>query len=172
MLCLEAYYLGLIFATPEYFSNPKKNRYLADLSYDPFQELSPAVSMILGNVVLLKKEGNVFYDEDYSRYPKELAYQLNQTNSLSIHLAHVKPFTDCYPEEAYIYDEEEFSKDPDLAMEMIGLPYYIIHSNLTNQEALVLVDESRRDMVRFEFFRNLLSPEEYDYVFQKKKQKK
>ena len=73
MLCLDDYYLGLIFATPEYFSNPQKNRYLTGLSYDPFQELPPALSMILGNVVLLKKEGNVFYDEDYSRYPKELA---------------------------------------------------------------------------------------------------
>ena len=48
--------------------------------------------MIMGQVVLLKKEGTSYSDYDNSLYKNELMYKLGRVNSYGIILAYVRNF--------------------------------------------------------------------------------
>lgn len=168
MFNLDDYYLGLIFVRPEYFSNPERKRVIWDVSFDPFHEVSPDVAMIFGKVVLLKKKDDIYYDEYYSRYPNELAYKLGEDNKLGIKLVHVKPFAECYHEEVNIFVEEDVFKDSYMALEMLEHSYYVIHSKLKKSDAIVINCEEPMEIVRHEYFKDLLGLEMYDKVFSNK----
>ena len=111
-LDIHDYYLGVIVATPEYLNNPKKNRYLRDVNFDPFLDTDSLSAVTFGTITLLKKEekdGNVRYIDQYnSRYKNELSYTLHEANKLGIVLAHVKPFCELYHDRPKWYMEEEF----------------------------------------------------------------
>ena len=55
-LDIHDYYLGVIVATPEYLNNPKKNRYLRDVNFDPFLDTDSLSAVTFGTITLLKKE--------------------------------------------------------------------------------------------------------------------
>lgn len=159
MLDLNDYYLGVILAHPSYFINPKsQNRILQDIEADPFQGIPFPQSLVTGVVVRLRRKDDRYYDEDYSRYKNELCYELGKTNSLGIALAYVKPFTECYPEEAQVYIQEKVLEQPEMLEEMALLnSYYIMHSNLTNTDAIVINDEAPMEKVRQEYLEHLIT---------------
>lgn len=168
MFNLDDYYLGLIFVGPQYFNNPERKRVIWDISFDPFEEVSQNEAMIFGKVVLLKKKDGIYYDEYYSRYPNELAYQLGEDNKLGIKLVHVKPFAECYHEDVNTYVEEEVFHDYNMTLEMLEHSYYVIHSKLKKSDAIVINCEDPMEIVRHEYFKDLLGPEMYDEVFNNK----
>lgn len=90
MFDVNDYYLGLIFSSPNYYKNKKsKQRLLSCPEADPFCELTKEQALIVGNVVLLRKSNDTYYDEDYSIFRNELSYHLNKPNRLGIVLAYV-----------------------------------------------------------------------------------
>lgn len=174
MFQINDFYIGLIFAHPSYFSNPKAERWIGDVSYDPFQEIPPAEAITMGLPVLLKKKGDSYYDEENCRWENELAYQLNTTSPLGITLAHVKPFTECYHEELSTYIAEEIETDDELLEEMISThSYTVIHSKLNRKDNLVILQGEPMQAVQYEYFRNVLGEEAFETMwnntFQKKK---
>lgn len=104
-------YFGGILAHPDYFRNPKsRSRIIQAKEADPFFFLTLEQALTIEVVTLLRKNRASYYDEDYSRYPNELWYELYQTNSFGIALAYVKPFVDCYDEELTFYIQEDIIK--------------------------------------------------------------
>lgn len=164
MFDIHNYYLGVILAHPNYFQNSKSRiRAIQDIEADPFSSLTLEQALITGVVTLLRKEGDSYYDEDYSRYKNELHYELYKTNSLGIALVYVKPFVECYHEEAVFYTQEDVLLQPEVLEEMaLSHSYYVMHSKVTNQNAIVINDYEPMSMVREEYLRNLLESNQFD----------
>lgn len=168
-LDLNDYYLGVIVATPEYLNNPKKNRYLGEVNFDPFGDIDPFSAVTFGMITLLKKEikdGQERYvDQYYSRYRNELSYTLHDRNKLGIVLAHVKPFLECYHELPTWYMEEDFierCKDTDF---YYSHTYYIAVKE-TGEEAIVILNELPAESVQVEYFRDFLGEKEFSDIVQ------
>lgn len=169
MVDINDYYLGVILAHPSYFENPKSiNRRLKDMEADPFNSLTFEQAIIIGVPVLLKKSGNYYYDQDYSLYENELRYELGKINSLGINLAYVKPFIDYYSEDVVSYVQEDAIKCPDMLEEMISHPYYVMHSKITNKDAVVINNFEPLMMVKEEYLENLLGKEKFHSMYQKR----
>lgn len=163
MFDINDYYLGLIFANFDYFDNQKalKRLYLyADA--DPFYNMRKENAIVTGNVVLLRKENDRYYDEDHSLYKNELYYKLGEMNDLGIFLIHVKPFKECFHEKVNIYILEEVYEDEELMEEMISHSYYVVYDKTTKEYAVIINVDSPLEIVRNEYFKQLLGPELYD----------
>lgn len=164
-LDINDYYLGVIIATPEYLYNPKRHRYFGDCDFDPFIKSTFMETVLFGVVTLLKKtkkDGEDYYiDQYYSRYKNELHYQLHEENSLGIILAHVKPFTDCYHEEATWYTQEEVltkaSEEDDFAFQHT----YYVCTLKTGDENIVIVNELPMEAVQNEYYREIFGEEQF-----------
>lgn len=168
-LNLHDYYLGVIVATPEYLNNPKKNRYLGDVNFDPFGDMNPFSAVTFGMITLLKKEvkdGKERYvDQYYSRYRNEISYTLHDRNKLGIVLAHVKPFLECYRDLPTWYKEEEFIErcmDTDF---YYSHTYYIAVKE-TGEEAIVILNELPAESVQVDYFRDFLGEKEFSDIVQ------
>lgn len=162
MFSLDDYYLGLILAHPSYYTNPQRKSRLIYETADPFANMPLEQAMIFGVVTLLRKKGETYYDEDYSIYENELAYQLGETNALGISLAHVKPFRDVYHEEATTYIQEDVVEDFEALEEMaLTHSYYVMHSKLTKKSAVVINVCEPMESVRYEYMRNVMGEEKF-----------
>lgn len=169
-LDLNDYYLGVIVATPEYLNNPKKNRYLGEVNFDPFGDIDPFSAVTFGMITLLKKEikdGQERYvDQYYSRYRNELSYTLHDRNKLGIVLAHVKPFCELYHDRPKWYMEEEFIRRCEEDENFYFNHTYYIAVKDTGDEALIILDEAPSENVQIEYFRNLLGEDEFHDICQ------
>jgi len=150
---LDDYYIGFIQLNPYVYSKEKASRLLDGIDYDPFSEVDPLTGMIQGLVVLLRKEGDIFYDEYSSRYRNEVSYHLGETNKLGIKLTYIKPFQEIYPEPGVIVIKEEVEGNPEaLSYLLENYDYYISHSKLDNSDAIVIMDDERMLLVRDEYY--------------------
>lgn len=157
MIDLDDYYLGVITVDPSYFNNPKRYRMINDVNYDPFSDLSFAEALIKGVPTLLRKNGEVYYDEYNSRWKNELKYSLGVSNDLGIVLSFVKPFKDYFEEEPVVYIKEEVESDYELMEEIFHNHfYYIARSKLDRSEAIVVVDEGMMYDFHYDYYEYLL----------------
>ncbi len=166
MFNVDDYYLGLIFATPSYFENKLNyNRLLNYPESNPFECLTKEQSMIIGNVILLKKEGDTYYDEEYSIFPKEISYTLNKPNRLGITLGYVKPFCEYYNKsEEEIFLQEEIIFDDELFVNILNKPWYVLYYGNSGDYYIVVNDVDTMDNVRNDFFRELLGEEDFNKI--------
>lgn len=168
MFDINDYYLGLLLAQPGYFSNPKSIKRQMYEDADPFADMPIEQAMILGVVTLLRKKDDTYYDQDYSIYKNELAYQLGEVNSLGISLAYVKPFRDCYSEEPTTYIEEDVLEQLELLEEMtLTHSYYVMYSKLTRESAVVINVCEPMESVRYEYMRSVMGEEAFADMWQK-----
>lgn len=159
MFDINDYYLGLIFSSPNYYKNNKsKQRLLSCPEADPFCGLTKDQALIVGNVVLLRKSNDTYYDEDYSIFRNELAYHLNKPNRFGIVLAYVKPFSECYGDEPKIYNINDID---DALEEILNLPYYVVHYEDNDNYAVIINEDSPLISVRYEYFRNIMGNEDF-----------
>ena len=165
MFNVNDYYLGLIFATPSYFENKLNyQRLMNNPESNPFDDLSKEQSMIIGNVVLLKKEGDKYYDEEYSIFEHELSYTLNKPNRLGITLGYVRPFSDYYDandEELFLYEDMLF--EDDILYEATLKSWYVVYYGTSGDYHIVINDTNIMNNVRNDFFNELLG-NEYDKI--------
>ena len=163
MFDINDYYLGLIFSSPNYYKNSKsKQRLFSYPDFDPFWELTKEQSLIVGNIVLLRKKNDTYYDEDYSIFRNELSYHLNKPNRLGIILAYVKPFSECYNDVPKIYNINDINNDDEIIDEIINLPYYVVHYEDNDDYAVIINEDSPLISVRNEYFRNIMGNEDFD----------
>ena len=163
MFDINDYYLGLIFSSPNYYKNSKsKQRLFSYPDFDPFWELTKEQSLIVGNIVLLRKKNDTYYDEDYSIFRNELSYHLNKPNRLGIILAYVKPFSECYNDVPKIYNINDINNDDEIIDEIINLPYYVVHYEDNDDYAVIINEGSPLISVRNEYFRNIMGNEDFD----------
>lgn len=163
MLDIKDFYIGVLLATPSYYQNLKRFRFVQNISYDPFKDISKTQALIIGIPVLLKYQDGKYFDEYNSRWKNELYYKLGEINELGIFLAHVKPFFECYSDEPVIYIEEEIEEDSELMEEILFTrAYYFAHSKLTNQEALIILNEDIMESAIYEYLRDLLGEEDFN----------
>lgn len=163
MFDINDYYLGLIFSSPNYYKNSKsKQRLFSYPDFDPFWELTKEQSLIVGNIVLLRKRNDTYYDEDYSIFRNELSYHLNKPNRLGIILAYVKPFSECYNDVPKIYNINDINNDDEIIDEIINLPYYVVHYEDNDDYAVIINEDSPLISVRNEYFRNIMGNEDFD----------
>lgn len=162
MFDVNDYYLGLIFSSPNYYKNKKsKQRLLSCPEADPFYGLTKDQSLIIGNVVLLRKSNDTYYDEDYSIFRNELSYHLNKPNRLGIVLAYVKPFSECYSDTPKIYNQDDIFGNDDIIDEIIDLPYYVIHYEDNDNYSVIINEDSPLISVRYEYFRTMMGNEDF-----------
>lgn len=167
LFSLDDYYLGLILAHPSYYTNPERKKRCKYEYADPFSGMVLEQAMIFGVVTLLRKKGDHYYDEDYSIYENELAYQLGKTNSLGISLAYVKPFCDVYHENPTTYIQEDVLENFEVLEEMaLTHSYYIMHSKLTKKNAIVINVCEPMESVRYEYMRNVMGEEAFADMWQ------
>lgn len=172
MLNLDDYYLGVILAHPDYYQNEKRKRLINDVSFDPFISVPPVIAITVGIVTLLHKKKDIYYDEYNSRWENELSYRLKEANPLGITLAYVKPFKDCYHEDPTTYIEEEMEHNPEqLEDALFNHSYYIVHSKLKKKDTIVIAEDNPMNAVQYEYLKDLLGPEEFDHLWQKKLKK-
>lgn len=75
MFDIDDYYLGVVLASPNYYKNSNtQNRLITSPCADPFQHIPMDQALVTGNVVILKKKNDTYYDEEYSIYTNELSY--------------------------------------------------------------------------------------------------
>lgn len=155
---LDQYYLGIIIPELVYYqnSNPKKSRMLNGVSFDPFEEVAPLYALIFGVPTLLRKEDDLYYDEYYSRWKNEVAYQEGEPNLLGIILGYVKPFREYYPEASHTYIKEDVENDPSLMRQLWEEhSFYIAHSRLDRSDAIVLFDEEPMKQLQIDYINHL-----------------
>lgn len=173
MFSIDDYYIGLIIASPDYLESDARNRFLGDVSFDPFNDLTNQQAIIIGKTVLLKKKDNKFIDEEYSIYENELTYELGKKNKQGIILAHIKPFSECYKDDPVIYVQEDVIDDYETLEEMVlENSYYVIYSKLSKKYAVIINVLEPMDAVRYEYFRKLLGEEMFEKMINKTYQKK
>lgn len=169
MFDINDYYLGVIIAHPSYFRNPEsKKRCMENKEYDPFFSLSFEQAITIGIVTLLRKSGDNYYDEDYSRYKNELCYQEHKTNRYGIMLAYQKPLLDYCYEETEIFDIESLYDEENL-LDALTRSYYVVHSKLTGEYDVVINDESVFSLVKEDYLKDLVGEETYGEMIQKVK---
>lgn len=168
MLDIRDYYLGIIIPRVDYYQNNDRNRCVASISFDPFDNIPHSLALTMGEVTLLCKKGDKYYDEYYSMYKNELYYKMDEANKLGIMLVFVEPFQKYYTESPVFYDQEEMDKDYYKFFEVCGSrSYYIAHSKLYKEDAIVTLDDNplvqfRKDYLESIYQRNGMS-------YQKKK---
>lgn len=153
---LEQFYLGFIQLNPYVYRKDVARRLLYGIDYDPFCEDDLVTSMIFGKIVLLRRDGDVFYDEYSSRYKNEIKYRLGETEKHGIRLTYVKKFCDVYKEKPITLIKEETEDFYDVQMYLYdNREYYISHSKLDLTDAIVILDEEPANIVRDEYFKLL-----------------
>lgn len=173
MLDINDYYIGVLLASPDYYSDNRRFRMFQDVSFDPFQNISVIQSFFSGVPTLLRRDGDKYYDEYYSRWRNEISYHLGKPNDLGITLAHVKPFSECYQEDAVFYIQEDIEDDYWTLEELLlTRSYYITHSKLMNTDAIVILDEEKMVDVIYEYLRSTLGDELFQELCNKKFVKK
>ncbi len=173
MFDINDYYIGLIFPTVDYFtSSLNKKRLINRPEANPFEDLTEEQALIFGKTVLLKKNTNKYSDDEYSIYENELTYELDKTNKFGILLAYVKPFSECYPYDYKIFEQEDMLNDDSLVDEALEYPFYVVHYGYSDIYKISISVEEPMDDVRTEFFRNLLCPEDYNNIFNNSPQKR
>lgn len=171
---LNDYYIGFIQLNPYVYKREDAERLLDGINYDPFSEVDPLTGMIEGLVVLLRREGDIFYDEYSSRYKNEVSYHLGETNKFGIKLTYIKPFQEVYPEPGIAAIKEEVEGNPE-ALEYLleNCDYYISHSKLDRSDAIVIMDDERMLQVRDEYYDKFFAqPYREKEEKEKEKQKK
>lgn len=171
MFDINDYYLGVIIAHPSYFENlESEKRRIADVECDPFFSLSFEQSITIGTVVLLRRNGDNYYDEDYSRFPNELCYQENKTNRYGITLAYQKPLLDyCYGE-VKIFDRESLFDEENL-LDALSRSYYVVHSKLTGEYNVVINVEEVLSFLKEDYLKDLLGEKTFGEMMQKSKRR-
>lgn len=152
---IDNYYIGFIQLNPFIYDRYTAKRILDETNYDPFSEDEILSGMIEGAVVLLRKEGNIFYDEYSSRYRNEVKLELGKTNKFGIRLAHIKKFTDVYKKEPLTLVQEDLKKENynTLCKLLFEHEYYISYSKLNKTYVpITLDDDIRMYDVRDEYF--------------------
>ncbi len=163
MFNINDYYLGVILATPSYYNNGNsKKRINSCPDADPFYGFSREQAMIMGQVVLLKKEGTSYSDYDNSLYKNELMYKLGRVNSYGIVLSYVRRFTDYFSTDCSIYSYEKALDNPFLLEDMILEDYYVMHSNLTRDDVIVINNDAIKEQVRIDYLKKLFSDNNMD----------
>lgn len=156
MFNIDDYYLGVILASPSYYNNGNsKKRINSCPDADPFYGFSREQAIIMGQVVLLKKEGTYYSDYDNSLYKNELMYKLGRVNSYGIILAYVRKFTDYFSTDCSTYSYERALSNPFLLENMILEDYYVMHSTLTRDDAVVINNLEKKEMVRTDYLKKL-----------------
>lgn len=152
---IDNYYIGFIQLNPFVYDSYTAKRMLDGINYDPFCETNIINGMIEGATVLLRKEGNVFYDEYSSRYKNEIKLKLGETNKHGIRLAYVKKFIDIYKDDPKTLIKEEVEKDFETMYELTSEDsYYISHSILDKTYVPITLDNDiRMEDVREEYYR-------------------
>ncbi len=156
MIDLDKYYLGLILLNPFVYNKKRQLRYYQGVNWDPFCSMEPSYGMFVGLITILKKDEETFYDEIYSRFDKEVAYHIGETNKYGIFLAHVKNIKKCFPNFVpTIYELDELIAE-DALEKMLTAPYYICKDS--NEYSIVLLDEEDENVlkVREEYYQKLL----------------
>lgn len=165
MFNINDFYLGLIFPTPEYFTNSRsRNRLINYPESDPFSELEEKEALVLGQVVLLKKNGDKYSDEEYSIFENELTYKLGETNRLGINLAYVKPFLDYFDDSYIVISHDATCLDERLLEFAYSQPYYVCYYNSSNKYHIVINELHTMDDVRFDFFYDLLGEDDFNKI--------
>lgn len=174
MLNLNDYYIGVILADPGYYKNIDRfKRRIKDTSYDPFSDVSFEQSIIIGTPVLLKKNDKYYYDVYNSLWENELYYEFGKKNEQGITLIHTKPFRDCYIDDPIIYNQEDLDNNPDMLLDiLINKSYYISHSNVTNKEEILILDEEIMNIALYERLKILLGEDDYNSLINGKLSKK
>ena len=172
MFDINNYYLGVILAHPSYFRNPEsKRRRLENKECDPFFSLTFEQAIILGTATLLRRQGDNYYDEDYSRYRNELCYQEKVTNQYGITLAFFKPFSEYFTEEPKIFEEESLFFEEEIVEELLNHSYYVVYSKLTREYHVIINDEEVLSLVREDYLKDLLGDKRFDIMIKKKKKR-
>ena len=167
MFDMNEYYLGVILAHPDYFNNPKRHRYYGGVSFDPFAETLPVCALKTGIVTLLHKVEENYYDEYYSRYKNEIAYQLGTSNNLGLILAYARPFQDYYEEQPKIYIQEEIDNNSQKLEELYNNhSYYIVHYKYSKDYAIVQLDMEPMKLVTRDYLNKQL--ENSGIIYKKK----
>lgn len=163
MFNINDYYLGVILATPSYYNNGNsKKRINSCPDADPFYGFSREQAMIMGQTVLLKKEGTSYSDYDNSLYKNELMYKLGRVNSYGIVLSYVRRFTDYFSIDCSTYSYEKALDNPFLLEDMILEDYYVMHSNLTRDDVIVINNDAIKEQVRIDYLKKLFSDNNMD----------
>ena len=157
MLDLDDYYLGIIIAHPDYFKNPKRNRFMGKVNFDPFNGKLFEEAIVKGIPTLLRKKNDIYFDEYFSRWKNELGYSLGVANDLGIVLAFVKPFTEYYDQEPVFFIKEDVEEKAQLMEEIFhNYDYYIAHSKLDRSDAIVVVNEDIMYDFHYDYYKYLL----------------
>lgn len=163
MFNINDYYLGVILATPSYYNNGNsKKRINSCPDADPFYGFSREQAMIMGQTVLLKKEGTSYSDYDNSLYKNELMYKLGRVNSYGIVLSYVRRFTDYFSIDCSTYSYEKALDNLFLLEDMILEDYYVMHSNLTRDDVIVINNDAIKEQVRIDYLKKLFSDNNMD----------
>lgn len=172
MFDINDYYLGVILAHPSYFRNPESRmRCVGNAENNPFQLLSFEQAIVIGEATLLRKKGDKYYDEYYSRYKNELCYQEKRTNRFGITLAYQKPFLDYCLEETKIFDQESLFFDEEMVEDAVTRSYYVVQSKLRDEYNVVINDEDVFSYVKEDYLTELLGEEVFDRMVQKSKKR-
>lgn len=163
MFNIDDYYLGVILASPSYYNNGNsKKRINSCPDADPFYGFSREQAMIMGQTVLLKKEGTSYSDYDNSLYKNELMYKLGRVNSYGIVLSYVRRFTDYFSIDCSTYSYEKALDNPFLLEDMILEDYYVMHSNHTRDDVIVINNDAIKEQVRIDYLKKLFSDNNMD----------
>lgn len=163
MFNIDDYYLGVILASPSYYNNGNsKKRINSCPDADPFYGFSREQAMIMGQTVLLKKEVTYYSDYDNSLYKNELKYNLGKVNSYGIVLSYVRKFTDYFSKDCSTYSYERALSNPFLLESMISEDYYVMHSTLTREDAVVINNLEKKEMVRIDYLKKLFDDNNID----------
>ncbi len=165
MFNIDDFYLGLIFPTPNYFTNHiSRNRLIQYPEADPFSEFDEKDALVLGQVVLLKKNGDKYSDEEYSIFDNELTYKLGETNRLGITLAYVRPFLDYFDDSYFVISHEDTCLDDHLLEFAFSQPYYVSYYKTTGNYHIVINELHTMDNFRYDFFLDLLGEDDFNKI--------
>lgn len=143
---IDNYYIGFIQLDPFVYDEFTARRILDEVNYDPFDKINKLNGMIEGDVVLLRKEGDTYYDEYSSRYRNEIKLHLGKTDKHGIRLSYVKKFSDVYKdEEPVILIKEDYEKDLMSVYDLLfESSYFISYSKIDKNYVPITLDENIR----------------------------
>lgn len=139
------FYIGFIQLDPFVYDEFTARRILDEANYDPFEGMGRLNGMIEGDVVLLRKENNIYYDDYSSRYRNEIKLELGKTEKHGIRLSYVKKFTDVYKDEPKTLVKEDVEKNfEELCDLLFEYSYYISYSKIDKTYVPVTLDDNIR----------------------------
>lgn len=142
---IDNYYIGFIQLDPFVYDEFTARRILDEANYDPFEGMGRLNGMIEGDVVLLRKENNIYYDDYSSRYRNEIKLELGKTEKHGIRLSYVKKFTDVYKDEPKTLVKEDVEKNfEELCDLLFEYSYYISYSKIDKTYVPVTLDDNIR----------------------------